>query len=421
MINSRKCSNWLNSYVRYCQDAESPDKFHQWMGVSLISSALQRKCCLNWGSLKFYPNFYIVLVSPPGRARKGIAMGVARSFIEKMNIPMASDTTSLQALIRRMSESTNTEESSEEGYFESHSSIIAFSPELATFLGFDNKDLVASLCNFYDCQNVYRYETIGRGVEEVIGVYLTLVGATTPSQIRDIMSTETIGMGLPSRMIFIFEEKIKRRIVCPFFPLTDEGKQLEEDLIYDLTQIRSMRGDFKVSKKFLAKWSDWYGNYPEECGFDPQHFSGYWERRPAHVMKLSMIFSACESNKMVMSLRHFEQALQLIQETERKMPNTFHLAGQYDKADNIQRIMGYIAHQGEVYLDELMQEFLMYISETDLDAILKALRTAKFIHAPTVKLGRTLIAHWPQDINLETIPNYVQKPNVVKKESKEVI
>jgi len=356
--------------------------------------------------LIFYPNFYIVLVSPPGKARKGIAMGVAQGFIDKMNIPMASDTTSLQALIRRMCESTNTEESSEEGYFESHSSLIAFSPELATFLGFENKELIASLCRFYDCENVYRYETVSRGIEEVIGVFLTLVGATTPSQISDIMSTKTIGMGLPSRMIFIYEEKIKRRIVCPFFPLSEIGMQLEEDLIFDLTQIRSLRGDFKVSKRFLAKWSDWYGAYPEECAFDPQHFSGYWERRPAHVMKLSMVFSACESNSMVMNERHLDQALELIMETERKMPQTFHLAGQYDKAENIQKVMGVIAAKKEVYVDELMQEFIMHVSEFELDNILKALRTAKFIHAPKERMGRTLIAYYSPEV--DEITAYVQ-------------
>ena len=372
-MTDRKCKNWLNSYVQYCHDSEPPTKFHEWMGISVISSALQRKCKLAWGSLTYYPNFYIVLVAPAGKARKGTAMAFARKFIDDMNIPLISDTTSLQALIRRMSESTNTEESSEEGYFESHSSVTAFSPELSVFLGFSNKELISNLCNFYDCLDVFRYETISRDVEEVIGVFLNLVGATTPNQIKDTMSTESIGIGLTSRIIFIYEDKIKKRIVCPFYTLSEEGKQLGEDLLYDLTMIRSLRGNFKVSKGFLDFWTEWYGNYPEEGTLDPTNFGNYWERRPTHIFKLSMVMSASESDTMLINKRHLEAAIMFLEETEIKMAKTFQFAGQFEKADNLQRMMAFIAIHKEVYQDELMREFLMYMTEWELENSLKYL------------------------------------------------
>ena len=394
MPDERLCKNWLQSYVHYCHDSEPPTKFHEWMGVSIISSALQRKCRLEWGSLTFYPNFYIVLVAPPGKARKGTAMAFAQSFISKMNIPLISDTTSLQALIRRMSESTNTEESAE-GYFESHSSVTAFSPELSVFLGFSNKELISNLCNFYDCLDIFRYETISRDVEEVIGVFLTLVGATTPTQVKETMSVESIGMGLTSRFIFVYEDKIKKRVVCPFFTMSEEGKQLEKDLISDLTKIRSIRGSFKVTKGFLNYWTSWYGNYPEESKIDPSHFGNYWERRPAHIFKLSMIMSASESNNRRITDKHLQAAIRFLEETEIKMYKSFQLAGQSSQADNLQKIMTFISTRKEVFMDELMQEFLMYMSEWELENALKALRTAKFIYAPTTRVGRTVITYRP--------------------------
>jgi len=407
MLTKRKCDNWLNSYTYYCHDSEPPTKFHEWMGVSVIAAALQRKCCLKWGSLIFYPNFFLVLVAPPGRARKGTAMAFARKFIDRMNIPLISDTTSLQALIRRMSESTNTEESSEEGYFESHSSVTAFSPELSVFLGFSNRELISNLCNFYDCLDVFRYETISRDVEEVIGVFLNLVGATTPNQIKETMSTDTIGIGLTSRIIFIYEEKIKKRVVCPFFTLSEEGKQLEKDLIEDLTKIRSLRGDFKVSKGFLKLWTDWYGNYPEESTFDPAHFGNYWERRPTHIFKLSMVISASSSDDMIISEKHLRTAIDFLTATEVNMPRTFQFMGQYSQAENMQKVMAFIALRGTVYLNELMNEFIMYMSEWDLDNILKSLKTANFIYPFSTKAGKTIITHRiddsVQNLNIEEI------------------
>ena len=231
MTEIRRLDNWLDKYVHYCHDSEPPTKFHEWMGVSLIAAALQRKCKLHWGSLTFYPNFYIVLVSPPGQARKGTAMDMAIDILSDLSIALAPDASSLQALIRSMSECTRTEECTEESYFETHSSITAFCPELTVFLGYSNKEFITNLCDFYDCRKSFGYDTIGRGLEQIVGVFLNLVGATTPDLIRSSMPVDTIGTGLPSRMIFVYEHRIRYRVACPFFTITEEGQNLRKDLL----------------------------------------------------------------------------------------------------------------------------------------------------------------------------------------------
>lgn len=47
---------------------------------------------------------------------------------------------------------------------------------------------------------------------------------------------------------------------------------------------------------------------------------------------------------------------------------------------NIQRVMNFIAQHRVVSIAYLMQELLMYMSESELDMIIKALISAKFIH-----------------------------------------
>lgn len=379
--------------MRYTADEEPPIMFNKWLSISVIAAALQRKCCLRWGSLIFYPNFYIILVAPAGRARKGTAMAIAEKYISEMMIPLSPDTTSLQGLISRMCECTNTEEETEEGYFESHSSLTAFAPELTVFLGYANKELITALCDFYDCRPRFEYRTISRGIEEIVGVYLNLIGATTPDLIKESMSMATIGTGLPSRMIFVYEHKIEKRVVCPFYTLSTEGMELRRKLIEDLTKIRSLKGDFKVSKNFLAFWTDWYGNYPDECPFDPVHFGSYWERKPAHVMKLSIVMSASRSDDKIIRIRDLERAIKLIEETEQKMPFVFQQVGTSSQADNIQKIMNFIAVKKTVSTKDLMKEFIMFVTQIELDGILSALHTSGFISAPTIKGGLTIIRH----------------------------
>jgi len=411
MADRRLLADWFNSYIEYTHGdpkdprSEPPINYHKWMSVVTIAAALQRKCRMQWGSITFYPNFYIILVAPAGQARKGTAMNFAKGFLDQLMIPMSSDASSLQALIRRMSECTNTEEEADKGYFESHSSLTAFSPELTVFLGFANKELISNLCDFYDCRDRFAYETISRDTEEIIGVFLNLVGATTPELIQGSMSPETIGSGLPSRMVFVYEPKIIKRVVCPFYALSEEGKTLEQQLMKDLIQIRSLKGDFKISKNFLDAWTKWYGNYSDVCPFDPLHFGGYWERRPAHIMKLSMVMSASRSNEMVLAAGDLKRAIDLLEDTEQNMSNVFSKVGRSDQADTIQSVMNFVDHYGEVSMAQLMEKFLMFVSAAELEGILGSLRASKFIHAPLSRGDEIYIKHRPTGATGNSVQN----------------
>jgi len=389
----RNLEDWLDSYIHYCHDSEPQLKYHQWCGVSVMASALQRKCRLSWGSLTFYPNFYIALVGPPGKARKGTAMDFARSFVDDLNVPMAADANSRQALIRRMKECTDVSVGSRDDcYMETHSSLTVFSPELTVFLGYANKELMSDLCDLYDCRKKFEYDTIARGSEEIISPFLNIIGATTPELLQLTLPEQSVGSGLPSRIIFVYEHGIRRRVVCPFFTESPEGKELRKNLLEDLHKVKALTGNFKVTREFVNRWADFYGNYPETCPFDPQRFGFYWERRPGHIMKLSMIMSASRTDRMLITEDDLNRAITFITETERKMPYTFAGMGRVDKADVINRVMSFIARKKEVKFDVLMSEFYRDLERFEMDQIIGTLRSMKFISV-TEKLGTTLIKH----------------------------
>ena len=207
------------------------------------------------------------------------------------------------------------------------------------------------------------------------------------------MSTATIGTGLPSRMIFVYESQIEKRVVCPFFTLSAEGVKLRQKLIEDLTKIRSLKGDFKVSKDFIEFWTEWYGNHPDTCPFDPMHFGAYWSRKPSHIMKLSMVMSASRSNDKIIQASDMMRALKLLDVTEQKMSMVFGKVGTSEQADNIEKVMHFISYRKEVTMNELMKEFLMFMSSTDLDGVLSALQMSGFIETPVSKGGVTIIRY----------------------------
>ena len=81
----RKLKNWLKSYVEYTQFNEAPDIFHFCTGISTIAAVLKRRVWTDHKYYKWFPNFYIVFVAPPGVIQKTSTIGIGESLL--MEIP----------------------------------------------------------------------------------------------------------------------------------------------------------------------------------------------------------------------------------------------------------------------------------------------------------------------------------------------
>ena len=59
-------NDWLSAFLDYTQFGEAPKHMYFWAGVSAIAGALRRKVWIDQAYFRWYPNFYICLVAPPG-------------------------------------------------------------------------------------------------------------------------------------------------------------------------------------------------------------------------------------------------------------------------------------------------------------------------------------------------------------------
>src|SRR5215831_15160014 len=80
----RKFANWLKAYMDYTRDSESPDTFHFWTGVSTIAGALRRRVWIDMRKFQWTPNFYIILVGPPGIATKSTSTRTGMRLLESI-------------------------------------------------------------------------------------------------------------------------------------------------------------------------------------------------------------------------------------------------------------------------------------------------------------------------------------------------
>ena len=378
--SQRNLPDWIDAFMLLSEESEPPTLFRKWSSISTIASALQRKCRMQLGiSLTFYPNFYIVLVGPSATG-KGTAMRYARDIIEQVSqIRISAQATSLQALIRRMKETNLTDVDIVTGEQQYHSSLSIFSEEFTVFLGYHNRELMAALCDWYDCHNRWVYDTIKRDKEEIIGVWVNLLAGTTPDNIESSLPLEAIGGGLTSRIIFVYEEKPDKLII---FPTTTEREyQLQQMLINDLEQISMMSGIFTMTTNAADFYTDWSINAKVNPPFHDKKFDGYCGRRRNHLLSLAMVCSASRSNDLIVTREDIERSAQLLAEVEIKMGLTFRGIGKSDIASLINDAIFFIENSAtnEMKLWEFARYFEGNMDKIIMDRVLRTLEASNYI------------------------------------------
>lgn len=372
----RQLPDWIDAFMHLTRNTEPAVLFRKWSAVSTVASALQRKCFLNWGSLTFYPNLYVVLIAPPG-CRKGTAMTISMDFLEEIRIKMAAEAITREALIGELKSSTDTITDPIAGTMEFHSSLTIHSQELTVFLGYQNHQLMSDLSDWFDCRKRWTYRTKHMGTDEIIGVWVNLYGATTPTLLQTAMPLDVVGSGMASRIIFVYETKKGQVNPCPFW--TKEDISLREAMIVDLHRIKNLMGRFTVTDKFLEKWVEWYPEQDLNHPFDDPRFGGYFERRATHIMKLGMILNASRTDSMVVDIVDLNAAISLLEATEVNMPHTFEGLGKSTHAELIPRVMTIVGNAKTITFGDLLFQLRFDTDQWTLGNCLRSLEAMRVV------------------------------------------
>lgn len=381
--------SWLDAYLAYTAEQESPEDFHLWVGISCIAGALRRRVFFNMGYFILYPNLYIVLVSPPGRCKKSTSMRIGREPLSNVvGIEISPDSTTRERLIQDLSGS----------YKDGQSALTAHSTEFASLLTSSGMDMVVFLTDIYDSPGTWVHKTKSTGTNTIKSPFLNLLGATTPDWISRAMPLDTIGVGLTSRIIFVFHDTPRVRSAIP--KLTEEQKLLGQMLANDLNVISTLSGEFTweggEEGPVFKYYDDWYRAHvqnPNPTG-DPR-LNGYFERKPMHILKLAMVVCASRSDELVFHMKDIEDAISLLERIEPRMSQVFSGVGKNPLHADRETILATIMQtDGGVTEGQLLEKFGYSLRRDELLEVLDTLRIIGAIHQdPASKkwIARTLI------------------------------
>lgn len=383
--------SWLTAYLAYTAESESPEDYHLWTAVSVIAGALKRQVFFDMGYFLLYPNMFIVLVGPAGRCKKSTAMRIGRDILKGTpGAKFTADSTTREKLIINLTQA----------HKDGSSAMTAHSSEFATMLTSSGMDMVVFLTDIFDCPPVWEHDTKSGGKNTIKGPFLNLLGGTTPDWISRAMPLDTIGVGLTSRIIFIHHDTPREADAIPV--LTEAQRALAKLLVTDLIAISTLSGQFRLSPDAYQLYNNWYrervGN-PNPTG-DPR-LSGYFERKPMHMLKLSMIVAAAERDGLVIEEVDMTRAMQMMARIEARMMKVFIGVGRNPiHADKEAVLVAIIeAHPIGLSMGELLARFNYSLRK---DELIEVLDTLCIINAVTIKGTKYVSLHPPVELPPES-------------------
>jgi hypothetical protein len=367
----RKCKNWLADFGKWTLPrSEAPETFIFWTGIFTLAAVIRRHVMIPrsyMGGWEVTPNVYIMFVADPGKARKSTTANYAEDLFEiTKGLTRPPELISKEALLSTLAESDD-------------QSLAILAPEFGEFIAKSGVDMYGWLTNMYDGKRRISAKTISRGLELAERPCVNMLGATTPAWIADNMPESVIGGGFASRVIFIFEETVRRRQLYYNHLDWPALNQLQKDLASDLNHIATIEGEFTIEEKTQAWMEKWYRGTADQGRTEDYKMHGYFERRPAYVHKLAMIIHLSKADDLVLVQSDFDEAIVLLNQIERKLPMTFQAIGRNPYAIDIKRIYQYIQEQGEVSKITLLRAWMHTAEQDKLESFITNLASIGYI------------------------------------------
>lgn len=368
----RKCKDWLKTYIEWAKPrCESPETFIVWSGLFALSSALRRHVKVPrdlMGGWQIDPNLYVLFVAPPGRARKTTTINFVDDIIENVQrITFAPTIVTQAALLKHLADSDD-------------SSLCIMSHEFSSLIMKSKIEMFEMLTDLYDGKKRIEASTISRTVDFAERPCANLLAATTPRWIVENMPESVIGGGFASRVIFVFEDRVRRRQLYYEGLNYDYFDAIKAQLVEDLQHIAdNIHGDFTLDEDAKAIMEGWYRKNAEVPDAD-YRLMGYLERRPAHIHKVAMLLHISRSDDLVLERRDFEEATKLLEVVERKLPSVFREIGKNPHAPDMTQILEYMEARVRVPKKELLRQFSSAANPSMLQELIVGLIQMDYIY-----------------------------------------
>lgn len=388
---ARNYPDWLKAYVEYASYSEAPPRMHFWSGVSAIAGAIRRRAWINMGYFKWYPNFYIVLVAPPGVVSKSTTAAISMDLLRQVpGIKFGPQVVTWPALVTAFAGAN--EQFELDGEYLAMSAMTLESSEFGNLVNPQDREMIDLLVNLWDSkQGAFEKVTKGSGTDIVENPWINLIACTTPAWIAGNFPEYVIGGGFTSRCMFVYADKKQKLLAYPFMHIPAGMKEEQQRLIDDLIHIATVIcGPYQLDKTALAWGEDWYikHNAKPPAGLEDDRFGGYLARKQTHIHKTALVIAASQRDERIITGDDLAIAAKMVSDLEPALPEVFAKIGRSEQSVQAERFVKHVHRMGELSLMEAYQHVhTAFPMNTDFEGILSGAIAAGLLERCGVKMA----------------------------------
>jgi hypothetical protein len=345
--------------------------------MSVLSSALKRRCYIWYRGIKFFPNQYIILVGPPGIGKGESISAATRIANEIKAINYIKDWVTPQEIIEELSAGfqhihLKPGQVMTTNVVQDHTCCI-MAPELAVFLQqYDN--LHSLLCAWWD-QNKFDYKTKNKGKHVIEDMSVSLLGGCVPDYIRSLGKDRLapITGGFTARTIFVYATEKFQLKNDNFGAPNHNSNILHNALVNDLKHITNITGELRISKDAEKIWQQVYQEHNKRGSIDSDASTNFKSRISSHIIKTAITQSISESDSLIITRDHLERAIRDIEQVRDKVDIVFRSIGESPLAVTMDKVIKLVDMKGMVSYKELLKYVMRDATQDQLNGILTVL------------------------------------------------
>lgn len=297
----------LTDYLTLQEESESPRTFLIWSLIAATAGLIGKNAVFYAGeNLTIVPNLFVVLLGPSG-VRKSSAISMVEKLIRSTSIYFGPTDTGNQrhGLMSALAgmhrpESRMIRKKYQQGPLirsmirpRDSSDMMLISPELGRLFGSGSMDMANFFVDLYDGARL-DYQTKASETR-INSPRSTLLTATTPSSLAEILPVSGPEHGITARMIFIYADKVYKSVPIPPDP-TEEWWDQRKAFMRRLHWIDNNRIDFSFH---LDARKEYNRLYTYTALTEDPRLSAYRERRGNTLIKIAICLCALRMDNQV--------------------------------------------------------------------------------------------------------------------------
>lgn len=379
-------ANWIEDFVEYADICEASPRMMRWVAISTIAGALRRKVYIEEETFKWTPNFYVLLVGPPGVVKKSTSINIGYSMLGKVpHINFGPDTVTWQGLITDMAIKHEVFEIPGDDPLTTTCVTLGLD-EFGSFYDPTDRAMTDAMTHLWDTKaRPYRKMTKGGGDEVLENPYINLIGCTTPEWLASNLSESAAGGGLASRFVYLYEngEGIKdiaypsRNAKAKKYSVTQRKAELTARLI----DIAAYAGRYQLTEEAFEWGTKQYiamRDILRKRGFTSIE-AWFMCRQQTLWHKLAMVISAATGHFPVIGLPELQEAARQIELVNHDMQRIFGYVGMVPMGRALQELLEIVEREGPIEKRALWRHFFHKLRPTEFEETLNGALLTGFI------------------------------------------